>query len=523
MTKPKAAIYVRVSTEEQSKGFSLEGQKYELLNYIKHKGYDLYDIYEDDGYSGKNFDRPAVQRMLRDIENKKLDAVVVWKVDRLSRENTDVLNLINYYLHPNGMKLLVSTCDIDSSTETGYMFISLLSTFAKYERQQIIQRVNNGMKKRAQEGKWNGGIILGYDVVDKKLVVNREESKIVQEIFQLRAQGKGYKFIANYLNSKGLKTKKGNSFSINAVRAILQNQKYLGVLDWGKHQEWDKKRRSGQQESVPVVEGEHEAIIDQELWNRVVQINKEQKENHIQRSNFKGEFVLAGILKCPMCGAGMVMSKTKKRNGKGYHLYYMCQTYHTKGSTACKSNLVKKELIEEKVLNTIKSLLLRRDIVKEICEQINSDKSNETADLKQQLTLQQKELKKLENQRKKVENDYLQGELDVRVYNKTMLSIQNKEDELNEVIRNLEMQLEKQSSTFNINEDLVIEALSNFENLYDTADNETKKMLLRSIIKSIEVDPNRKEIKSIVFWFLENNASFENNDLPKSLLGRTVS
>jgi site-specific DNA recombinase len=200
----KAALYIMVSTEEQKKhGYSLRGQEEELKEYAKHKGYEVFDVYSDGGYSGKNFNRPEAQRMFRDMSNNKFDVIVVWKVDRISRSNKDVLGLIDDELKPRGMKLLVKTCDIDSSTTNGYMFISLLGTFAEYERAVIIERVTAGMEKVAREGEWNGGKVLGYDSEDKQLVINEEESKIVKEIYSMRAEGLGYKKIADNLNSKG--------------------------------------------------------------------------------------------------------------------------------------------------------------------------------------------------------------------------------------------------------------------------------------------------------------------------------
>lgn len=106
------------------------------------------------------------------MRNEKFDVIIIWKVDRISRKNTDVLRLIDEELKPRNMKLLVTTCNIDSSTTNGYMFISLLGTFAEYERSIIIERVSAGMEKKSKLGQWNGGIILGYDVVDKELVIN---------------------------------------------------------------------------------------------------------------------------------------------------------------------------------------------------------------------------------------------------------------------------------------------------------------------------------------------------------------
>lgn len=152
MNKPKIAVYCRVSTEEQSSGFSLDSQSEILQEYARKKGYEIYDLYIDDGYSGKDFNRPEVQRLFRDLRQDKFEAVVVWKVDRISRSNRDVLTLIDLELKPRNKKLLISTCDIDSSTTNGYMFISLLGTFAEYERTIIIERVEMGMSKRAAKG-----------------------------------------------------------------------------------------------------------------------------------------------------------------------------------------------------------------------------------------------------------------------------------------------------------------------------------------------------------------------------------
>ncbi|WP_245208070.1 recombinase family protein [Sediminibacillus dalangtanensis] len=336
-----AAIYTRVSTEEQKTGYSLDAQENTLKEYAKNKGYEIYDVYRDGGYSGKNFDRPEIQRLFKDLNKDRVDVILIWKVDRLSRNNTDVVNLIDNELTPNNKKLVVTSIEMDSSTPTGYMFISLLGTFARYERATIIDRVNSGMKQRAEQGYWNGGIILGYDSKNKKLVVNEEESKIVKEIFELRSIGKGYKVITNILNGKGLKTKKGKDFSIAGVKAVLHNHVYRGKLVWRKHAEWSTKRRKGKTDPI-IVQGHHEPIISEELWNKVQAVNEAQKKSFTTNRNFNGNLLLTGLLKCPKCGAGTVMSKAKGRKGD-YIYYYMCQAFHTKGKSVCSSNLIKKK------------------------------------------------------------------------------------------------------------------------------------------------------------------------------------
>lgn len=124
-----AAIYTRVSTDEQKKeGCSLEAQEEELREYAAAKGYTVFDVYCDGGYSGKDFNRPHIQRLFRDMNEEKFEAILVWRLDRLSRSNKDILILIENELEPRDMKLLVKTCDIDSSTTNGQMFISLQGT-----------------------------------------------------------------------------------------------------------------------------------------------------------------------------------------------------------------------------------------------------------------------------------------------------------------------------------------------------------------------------------------------------------
>lgn len=514
--KLSVAIYCRVSTEEQTNGFSLDAQQSTLVSYAESKGYQIYDCYIDDGYSGKDFDRPEVQRLFRDMRSRKFDAILVWKVDRFSRNNKDVLTVIDDELHPRNMKLLVSTCDIDSSSATGHMFISLLGTFAQYERTMIVERVDLGMQKRAVDGFWCGGKVFGYDndKTNKTLVINEQESKIVKEIFQLRSQGLGYKAITNLLNEQGKRTKKGKLFSIPGIKLILENEVYIGNVVWGKHTQWNLKRRKGKNDNPIKAKGMHEAIIDMELWDKVQKVNQVQKENAITHSNFKGDFILTGILRCPACGAGTVMSKSK-RNGK-YHFYYMCQSHHSKGRVACGSNLIRKDLIEEKVLQVIQGIIQDKNLVDEIIEKLEREQKLDVSDLKHNLNIQKKELLKLEEKQKKLDADYFNG-LSPDTYDRLSNNLQDEVKVTKEVIANIEREIDKATSAFKIDQDTVIEALKNFDKLFECATNEEKRVLMKSLIKRIEMEPNRKDIKTIVFWFSEDNG------LPVKTIRRTLS
>lgn len=528
----KAAIYARVSTDEQTKGFSLDGQVEHLKKYLKSKGYTDVEEFVDDGYSGKDFDRPNIQRLMRNLD--KFEVIAVWKVDRLSRNNEQVLSLINNYLKPDGKRLLVSTCDIDSSTPNGYMFISLLGTFAEYERTQIIERVNNGMKKRADSGKWNGGKMLGYDSVDGVLSINENESQIVKEIFEMRAIGHGYKSIVNHVNTKGFKTKMGNPFGINSIKTILENPTYAGFIRWGKHKNWSEKRRGGKQDNVELVKGQHPVIIEEDLWNRVQAIARERKANYHRTSNFEGEFLLSGILKCPECGKGMVMSKTKKRNSNDYYLYYQCQNFHQRGLAACHSNLIKKENIEKQVLQKVRGLLAQPSIVSGVLDTIEMDRTEEVQKYVDELKVLKLEYKEKEKEEAtlivKARNAIKDGEERLeKGYNSMLSKVVEEKEEIEKRIEEYDIYIKNNSSSININENLIVKALQDFDGLFEVADNKTRKALIGTLIKKIEMENDRETIKSITLWFEEENnlpsppSLFFGDALPEDEARRTVS
>lgn len=520
--KIKAALYTRVSTEEQRKeGFSLSAQEDVLRDYCASKGFEVFDVYEDGGYSGKDFNRPKFQKLLRDLHEDKFDVVLSIAVDRISRNNRNVLAFIEDELEPRDKKLMISTCDIDSSTVNGKMFISLLGTFAEYERKLIVSRVKDGMEKRASAGLANGGRMLGYDYIDKKLVVNADEADIVKRVFEFRAENKGYKWIAQRLNESGKKTKNNKSFSINTIKTILQNDKYIGNMSWGKLRDWNNKRRKGKSDPT-VCAGEHEAIIDMDLWNKVQAINKLKSEIPINQSNFKGEFVLSGLLRCPVCGSGTVMSKKPKRDGSGYHLYYMCQNYHSKGKTACGSNLVKKELVEQQVLGFIRTILSDETIVEEIMIRLKSEDANNILTFEKDLNLQKINLKKIQDKQSKQDSDYYASKISANVYNRLSAMTENELNECNQIIEYLNKEIENTKPSVIINQKVIIEALQNFDVLYEGATNKEKRSLLRALIKEVHMEADRKSIKNIVFWFSEDDLLLK-SALPLSEVRGTLS
>ncbi|MGG6359619.1 recombinase family protein [Peribacillus frigoritolerans] len=190
--------------------------------------------------SGKSIEgRPEMQRLLKDARENKFNAVITYKFDRLARKTKDSLEIVENLEHHN-VQLMSYSENIDTTTPGGKMFYTVMSSVAEMERSTIIDRVKLGMNQRAKQGKWNGGIVLGYDVIDKELVVNEEEAAIVKEIFNLASKGHGYKKIAYDLNKRGFKTKKKKDFSTGSIKGILDNPMYIGKIRFNQQKNVDK-------------------------------------------------------------------------------------------------------------------------------------------------------------------------------------------------------------------------------------------------------------------------------------------
>ncbi|WP_234879669.1 recombinase family protein [Bacillus altitudinis] len=265
------AIYCRVSTEEQStEGYSISAQLHTLRQYADMYNMTVVEEYVDEGISGKNIKgRPAMQRLVSDVPKGKFQAVLVWKISRLSRNMLDTLVLLDQF-EKNSIKFISYSENFDTGSPIGRLVVQLMASIAEMERNTLSENVKLGMTQRAREGLWNGGIILGYDSIKKELLINEEEAKIVQLIFTLYAEGKGLKAIANHINKSGYLTKRGKHFSINGIATILDNHVYIGKIRWLQVENWDTQRRKGKNPNPLLVDGKHQPIISQELWSVVL-------------------------------------------------------------------------------------------------------------------------------------------------------------------------------------------------------------------------------------------------------------
>ena len=234
----KACVYTRVSTDAQGEDgkVSLPEQERMAKACIESKGWEYVRTYEDNGYSGRTTDRPALMQMLADIKSGEIGAVVIYKLDRLSRKQRDTLSIIEDYLLKNGVDLISLNETLDTTSPWGRAMIGVLSSFNQLESENIAMRTAMGRYATAREGGYAGGKPpLGYKAVNGELVVVPEEAEIVKLVFGLREAGGTLIGIAEELNRRGYRSKKGNPFKHSAVQTILNNEDtYRGNYRYGK-------------------------------------------------------------------------------------------------------------------------------------------------------------------------------------------------------------------------------------------------------------------------------------------------
>jgi len=508
----RVALYCRVSTEEQAnEGYSISAQLQVLRQYTQLYGWEIAEEYIDEGRSGKNVKgRPAMRKLVEDVEKDKFQAVIVWKISRLSRNMLDTLKLLDKF-EKYRVKFISYSENFDTSTPIGRLVLQLMASIAEMERNTLAENVKLGMKQRALEGYWNGGIVFGYDHSDKKkLVINHKEAEVVKMIFNMYANGKGLRAISNHLNKAGYKTKRDRYFSINGVAQILDNPVYNGKIRWLQFENWDTQRRKGKNPNPIRVEGKHEAIISDELWS-IVQARRKSRSFKQRQSN--EPFLLSGLLRCPDCGKGMVPSITTRRNKDGEkrkYRYYVCGDFHNKGSVACRSNSVKAYDAEDLVIKRIETFISKKKLYKTL-QDLNLQSVNAHSKLNQEL----EDIEKCLSEIKSIENRYLEAfeknTLPTQILQDRLQEMSLEKEELEQKKNEIAIQLRSNDSKV-IQPELIETLLERFLSIYTKTSRENKKQLLQHLIKQITIKQLKDKSRTIneielEFDFTEVNIS----------------
>jgi site-specific DNA recombinase len=357
LPRVRCAVYTRKSTEEglEQEFNSLDAQREAAEAYIKSQGHAgwvcLPGHYADGGFSGGNTDRPALQRLLADIRAGQIDAVLVYKVDRLSRSLLDFATLMQTF-EQHRVAFVSVTQRIDTSTSMGRLVLNMLLSFAQFERELISERTRDKIAATRRKGKWAGGHpVLGYDVDPRslRLVVNQDEAERVKAIFQLYLEHRSLLPVVQVLSRRDWRTKcwttrrghprGGRPFTTTALHKLLTNVTYIGKIKY----------------KTEVHDGEHAAIVDAAVWQQVQALLGRNGRTGGALARSRSAALLQGLLHCRPCGCAMTPSHSTKNGTKRYR-YYVCSSAQKRGRGTCPSRSLPAGEIEQLVVAQIQSL-----------------------------------------------------------------------------------------------------------------------------------------------------------------------
>ena len=365
----RCAIYTRKSTDEglEKEFNTLEAQREAGENYIrsmKHQGWiALPDHYDDGGFSGGNLKRPALKQLLSDVEKGKVDMIVVYKIDRLTRSLLDFAQLVQTF-EKHHCSFVSVTQHFNTCDSMGKLTLNILLSFAQFERELGAERVRDKIAASRKKGMWTGGSVpLGYVLKDKKLIIDPEEAKIIRFVFEdyVRTRSELHttqNVIARGYKPKERKLKDGRfrnkeEFNHAMVNKILNNPLYLGKMPY----------------KGELYEGQHEAIISQELWDRTKNLKNENTGNAFRPSRSVKNSLLKGLLECECCGT---MIPTRCKRGNKYYEYYSTLKSVKEGAKnhPCKIGSVPAGELDTFVLEKIQQIFKSPEIMREMAKQL---------------------------------------------------------------------------------------------------------------------------------------------------------
>ena len=479
-TAPKpvrCAIYTRKSTEEglNQEFNSLDAQREAAEAYIlsqKHDGWTLVPTqYSDGGYTGANIERPGVRQLLGDIEAGKIDCVVVYKVDRLSRSLIDFARMMELF-EKRGVCFVSVTQQFNTKSSLGRLTLNILLSFAQFEREIISERTRDKQVAARKRGKWTGGhILLGYDLDSRagKLAVNAEEAERIREMFRLYLEGTPVIEIVQRFDKRGWRNKQwttqdGKLYGGSPLRRchiyeLLGNVLYTGQVKVGDE----------------VFPGEHEAIIDQPTFE-LAQVKL--KDNTWKSGNphrIKMDVLLRGMIYCSCCGSGMY--STYSANKERRYRYYVCYRSQQKIEGYCTSRSVSAPLVEDAVVESIRRVGVHPDVLAETAVAARQRLAEIVTGLRGELNTTNGRVKNLKSQVARLRNPEAARLAEIR---EQLAAGEARAEGLRKEI----LRREKQR----IDEKELRRAMDSFEEVWKTMSLEEQRTLLRQLVEKVGYD-----------------------------------
>ena len=536
--KIKVYTYTRVSTAMQIDGYSLDAQKARMKSFAEFNEYEIAHEYEDAGKSGKSIEgRIQFNQMMEDIKSGKdgVSYVLVFKLSRFGRNAADVLSTLQV-MQDFGVNLICVEDGIDSSKDAGKLMISVLSAVAEIERENIRVQTMEGRIQKAREGKWNGGFApYGYKLENGMLLINEEEAVAIRTIFdQYVHTNMGATGVAKYLEQHGIhKIQRQNGknplFDASLIRRILKNPVYCGKISYGRRKTEKvhgtrNEYRLVEQENYLLVDGLHEGIVSEDLWHeaQVKLLAQAKKYERVNPGKDTKVHLLSGILKCPVCGAGMYGNKSVKYKSDGTKykdfFYYGCKHRSmTRGHKCDYSKHVNEELLDSAVAEVIVKLVSNPRFAGIMQKKINM--KVDTAAIEQEIANYEKQLRQNYSIKARLMEEIDSLDPDDRHYLKRKTDLDDRlykmydkiEDTENLLIaaRAKKMAIEAEKLTG----DNIYKVLIYFDKLYARMDEQERRQLMEALISEVQIfeerQPNGQWLKSIKFKLpiIEENMS----------------
>ena len=526
--KVKVYTYTRVSTAMQIDGYSLDAQKARMKAFAEYNDYEIAGEYEDAGKSGKSIEgRAEFARMMEDIKSGKdgVSFVLVFKLSRFGRNAADVL-LTLQTMQDYGVNLICVEDGIDSSKDAGKLMISVLSAVAEIERENIRVQTMEGRIQKAREGKWNGGFApYGYQLTDGKLQINEEEAEAIRVIYeQYTATDMGANGIAKYLENHGIhKIQRQNGknplFDAHLIRLILKNPVYCGKIAYGRRKTEKvhgtrNEYRLVEQDNYILVDGLHKPIVTEEVWQaaQVKLLAQAKKYEHVNRGRDERTHLLSGIVKCPVCGAGMYGNKSikRKKDGTKYKDFYYYGCKHrtmTRGHKCDYKRQIREELLDDAVAEVIVKLVSNPRFADMMQQKIN--RKVDTSAIEQEIANYEKQLRQSYSVKAKIMEEIDSLDPDDRHYIRRKADLDDRlyrmYDKIEET-ENLLIEARAKKTAIEaekITGDNIYKVLIYFDRLYKVMNDIEKRQLMESLVSEIQIfedrQPNGQWLKSIKF------------------------
>lgn len=481
----KVSAYIRWSTEEQTQGTTLEVQRSACENYIRSQGWTFNPalVFVDDGHSGATLDRPAMSALRLAVKRGKVECVVTYTLDRLSRSVLDTIDLVLKEWEGRCFIRCVQQ-PIDTSHPSGKMFFYMLASYAEFEREMIRMRTMSGKKRRAGQGanagwRYNFGYTRG--AAPGTYQISPQEAEIVRGLFQDYLAGKGPKELAQHLTAKGIMSPTGKRWAPNAIRSMLSNPVYMGRLEYGKER---RIRRDGKtvyiRSKSPVhanVEDAVPALISKSLWERVQQRRRE-RAGHTRRTLSPSSYLLSGIAQCGGCGrpvAGVASRQVR---------YYRCIGRRDFGEGFCKAAALQADPIEELIAERLRAELSSESL--EVAIQTMVTRQEEAVRVaRAHLEVLESELDSVSQAHRRVDKAFDAGELDPRVYSRRSVELEERARALGQKVEEARAHLEDLQLAVPPAEHL--QQLCEQVDAWEHLDPSERKTLLREAVETLTV------------------------------------